>query len=123
MMKTPVTGLLLGLFCLTGCGGKSDSSAQKTNTASSGGVLTAPVDYLGAVVKGKQRAENTIGTVSLNSAISTFSVENGRYPNSLQELVPKYLPKLPEPPMGSEFSYDAATGTVKVVPKAPPPSK
>ncbi len=122
-MKTPVTVLFLGLLCLPGCGGKSDSSAQNTNTVSSGGVLTAPVDYLGAVASGKQRAEKTIGTVSINNAISMFSVENGRYPNNLQELVPKYLPKLPEPPMGSEFSYDPATGTVKVVPKAPPPAK
>ncbi len=119
-MKIPLV-FALAAAGLAGCGQKSDVSAQNTNSSSSGGVLTAPVDYLGAVAKGKQNAERTIGKVdaaSVNQAISMFAAENGRNPNNLQELVPKYIPKLPEPPVGYELSYDAGSGTVKLVPKA-----
>ena len=124
-MKLPVSVLLAACF-LAGCGGKTDTSSQDTNASSSGSALTAPVDYLGAVAKGKQRAEKTVGSVdanSLNQIISIFNVENGRNPNTLQELVPKYIPRLPDAPTGFEFAYDAGSGTVKVVPKVAAPQK
>ena len=81
-------------------------------------LLTAPVDYLGAVAKAKKSAEKTVETVSLNQAIQQFSAAEGRYPKDLNELVTeKYLPKLPDPPYGMKIVYDAAKGEVKVVPK------
>ena len=45
-----------------------------------------------------------------------FSVENGRNPKDLNELVEqKFLPKIPETPFGTKLVYDAASGTVKIV--------
>ena len=95
------------------------STADATNeNYSSGNPVTAPVDYLGAVVRAKKSAEKTIDTVNLNQAIQQFSVGEGRYPKDLNELVTeKYLPRLPDAPYGMKFVYEAKTGQVKVVQK------
>lgn len=78
----------------------------------------APAGYLGAVMKGQQTAVKTIDTTSIDKAIQLFSVENGRNPKDLNELVDqKFLPKIPETPYGTKLVYDAASGTVKVVPQ------
>jgi putative lipoprotein len=116
-MKTPRYFLLLcGLF-LAGCGQKTDPSTTAVNTTNAPGSnpLNAPSDYLGAIVDAKQRAVKTIDTVSLDQAVQTFSVEHGRYPKDLDELVQtKVIPKIPDPPRGMKLVYDANTGTVKV---------
>jgi hypothetical protein len=119
-MKTPLYCLSAALLLLVGCGQKSDAPvarAAATNTDSTGSSpLTAPADYLGALAKGQQSAVKTIDTTSLDKAIQLFSVENGRNPKDLNELVQqKYIPKLPETPFGTKLVYDAADGTVKVV--------
>lgn len=101
---------------LAGCGEKSNPSAQTTNAATGGSVLTAPVDYLGAVAKAHQSAVKTVDTVSLNQAIEMFNVDKGRFPKDLNELVTeKFIPKLPTPPYGTKLEYDANAGKVKVV--------
>jgi hypothetical protein len=117
-MKAPVSVLILSALALAGCSDKSASPAPAggTNTASSSGnPVTAPVDYLGAVVRAQQTAVKTVDTVSLNQAIQQFEVDKGRNPKDLNELVEqKYIPKLPQPPYGTKLVYDANTGTVKV---------
>ncbi len=105
---------------LLGCGEKSDKPVQPTNATASGGsvggVLSAPADYVGAVVKAQQTAVITIDTASLTKSIQLFNVQEGRYPKSLGELVEmKYLPQLPTPPFGTKLEYNAASGEVKVV--------
>ena len=105
---------------LTGCGdkdsGKAVPSTNSTASSTNGGsVITAPVDYLGAVVQAKKNATKTIDVSYLNEALQQFNVQEGRYPKTLQELVPNYVAKLPTPPYGSKLDYDANRGTVKVV--------
>ncbi len=39
----------------------------------------------------------------------------GGYPKTLEELTPKYVAKLPEPPLGYKLNYDATKGDVTVV--------
>jgi hypothetical protein len=54
----------------------------------------------------------------LDQAIKVFFQTENRYPKDLQELVSSgTLPKLPAPPAGMKFDYDATSGTVKVVPE------
>ncbi len=116
-MKTPLCFLWPCVFLLAGCGDKSEkSSASATATNAPGSnPLNAPADYLGAIVDAKQRAVKTIDTVSLDQAIQTFSSEQGRYPKDLNELVQtKVISRLPDPPFGMKFVYDASSGTVKV---------
>ncbi len=109
-------GLAAGLL-LAGCSGGSDQPAKGTNTTSSGSSpATAPADYVGALGKAQQLAVKTTDVASLTQAIQSFSVDKGRFPKDLNELVQeKYLPRLPAPPTGSKFVYDSAAGTVKVV--------
>lgn len=56
-------------------------------------------------------------------AIDTFAAEKGRYPTSLDELVPAYFQSVPTHASGSPFGYDLATGklldTPGVIPSGP----
>src|SRR6516162_3844095 len=108
---TVLTSLLV-----TGCSDSSQTSATASSTnTSSGNPVTAPVDYLNAIAKGKQSAEKTIDTTSLDKAIQMFGVDKGRNPKDLNELVQqKYIPRIPDAPYGTKLVYDANSGTVTV---------
>ena len=100
---------------MAGCGDKSSPPAQTTNTAS-GGTLTAPAEYLGAMARAEQSAVKTIDTASIKSAIQMFQADQGRLPKDLNELVEKkFIAKIPETPFGTKLDYDAATGDIKIV--------
>jgi hypothetical protein len=107
----------LALMIFAGCDKKPPAPVASTNTASSASSpLTAPVDYLGALAKGQQQAVKTVDTASLDRAIQMFSVDEGRYPKDLNELVQgKYMARIPEPPYGMKLVYDPNTGAVRVV--------
>ncbi len=105
---------------LVGCGdGGSGKPAQTTNAASGGsGPLSAPADYVGALGNSKQKAIKTTDTASVDQAIQMFGADKGRNPTDLNELITeKYLPKLPAPPSGMKYEYDAAAGKVSLVPQ------
>jgi hypothetical protein len=111
-MKATLYLWLPALLVLGACGEKSDTPVASTNsTANANG-------YLGALVKDQQAAVKTIDTTSLDQAIQLFSVQNGRNPKDLNELVEqKFIPKIPETPFGTKLVYDASAGTVKIVNK------
>jgi hypothetical protein len=116
-MKSLFSFSILSAWLLVGCGEKSSQPATTTNApaASSGSVLTAPVDYLNSVVKQQKEATKTIDTTSLNKAIDMFQVQEGRLPKDLDELVAKkYIPLIPIPPVGTKLVYNATKGTVSV---------
>ena len=107
--------ILVGLF-LVGCGDSSSKSASSTNTPSGGSLVTAPVDYLDAAAKAKQKTVKTIDTASLDKAVQLFNVEKGRNPKDLNELVTeKYIKEIPTPPYGTKIDYDPNSGRVSVV--------
>jgi hypothetical protein len=86
-----------------------------TNT-SSGNPITAPVDYLGALGRGKETAIKQIDLAQLKQAIQMFNVEHGRNPKDLNELVEKQIiAKVPDAPYGLKLDYDPTTGEVKVI--------
>ena len=121
-MKTPHCFALAALVVLfAGCDKKSETPAAATNaTTTATSPLNAPAGYLGALGKGQQTAVKTIDTTSLDKAIQLFSVENGRNPKDLNELVEqKFIPKIPDAPYGTKLVYDPSAGTVKVVNAAP----
>jgi hypothetical protein len=113
--------LVLGLISF-GCdnqsqSGKTSSSTNAQSSSDSGGsVVTAPVDYLGALGNAQKKAEKTADTASLNKAIQLFQTDKGRNPRDLNELVQeKYIPRVPPAPYGMKIEYDAATGQATVV--------
>jgi len=120
-MKNFLIPLVAAVGLLAGCG---DSGSKKTATAAAtnaepkydtGNPLTAPADYLGAVVQAKKHAEKVIDVSYINQAIQLFQASEGRLPKDLNELVPNYVGKMPVPPYGTKLVYDATAGTVKVV--------
>ncbi len=107
---------------LAGCSGKSDSTPQGTSASSpaTNSVNKATNGFAGYVKslgEAQKTADKTIDVTSINKALEMFNVQEGRYPKTLQELVPNYMPKIPDAPPGSKIVYDPANGTVKVVPQ------
>jgi hypothetical protein len=90
---------------LAGCDGSSSSQPQTTN----------PADINNPLVNAKRTADKTIDVSFVNQAIQLFNVQEGRLPKTLDELVPKYVAKLPDAPLGYKLSYDAKKGEVSVV--------
>ena len=117
MKSSTFLPILLGLsanLTLTGCGNKSNAPDSSTNTTS-GSVVTAPADYVGAMAKAEQSAVKTIDTASVKSAIQMFQADQGSFPKDLNELVEKkFLSKIPATPFGTRLDYDPKTGAVKV---------
>ena len=114
-MKSIALLSLAALLIAAGCKPSGDSQSS-TSTNSSGSVLQAPADYVGALGRAEQNAGKTVDIASLNQAIQMFQVDKGRFPKDLDELVQeKYLQKLPDAPYGTKLDYDASTGQVKVV--------
>jgi hypothetical protein len=97
---------------LAGCGGKSDSTAQGTNTVNT--ATNGFGGYVKSLGEAQKVANKTIDVTSINKALELFNVQEGRYPKNLQELVPGYIPKIPDVPAGYKIVYDATNGTVKV---------
>jgi hypothetical protein len=99
---------------LAGCGNKSDSTApQGTNTVNT--ATNGFGGYVKSLGEAQKTANKTIDVTSINQALQLFNVQEGRYPKDLKELVPGYMPKIPDAPAGSKIVYDPANGTVKVV--------
>jgi hypothetical protein len=122
MMRIFLWSCLVACGLLLGCGDgstenpPSNSSEQASSNSAEGNVLTAPVDYLGAVAKAKQYAEKNIDLASINHAIQMFQAEEGRLPKDLNELVQDhYLGRVPAAPYGTKLVYNPTTGQVSVV--------
>ena len=98
---------------LTGCSGKSSSGPQTTNSVST--ATNGFGGYVKSLGEAQKSAGKTIDVSYLTQAIQLFNVQEGRYPKNLQELVPNYVAKIPDAPIGSKIVYDANSGTVKVV--------
>jgi len=118
-MKIFVLPVAITVALLTGCGEKNSTKSATTTNAepnyTTGNPVTAPVDYMGAVVDAKKHSEKVIDVAYVNQAIQLFQASEGRLPKDLAELVPGYLGKIPQAPFGQKIVYDAATGMVKVV--------
>ncbi len=111
-MKTLLV-TFLSIFALVACQKKEELPTPQT---SGGGLATAPAEYLSSATKAQQAMEKNIDTAAINSALQLFAVQEGRIPETLDELVEKkYLGKLPTPPFGSKLQYDKTAGQVTVV--------
>jgi hypothetical protein len=119
-MKSHLSLILLAVGLIAaGCDKKPTAPAPQPSTPpkqESGNPITAPLDYIGAVVKAQDVAIKKIDVASIQNNINLFNAQEGRYPKDLNELVTeKYMPKLPAVPRGMKLDYDAASGKVSVV--------
>ncbi len=109
--------LLAVVTALAGCDQKSSSTSTAPG-GSAGNPMTAPADYVGAMGKAQNLAVKTADLSSINNAIQQFSAAEGRFPKDLDELIAmKYFPRLPAPPPGMQYVYDATTGKAGLAPK------
>ncbi len=99
-------------FILSGCG------VELLTTTAIQGELQAK--QLKSMQRQVQSISNQTGKINLERAIQTFQAENGRYPTSLAELVPQFLPSLPQPSDDKAYSFDPATGQIITVPAVIP---
>ena len=112
-----VLAVLAMCLCLAGCSKADKNPKTQANDNSSGNPATAPVDYLGAVNKGRKKGISQVGLLQVNSALSTFQASESRPAKSLQELIAAgYLRVLPELPLGMKWQYNPQTGKASIVP-------
>jgi len=50
----------------------------------------------------------------LKQAVQDFNTKEGHFPKTLDELVPKYVAKIPDAPGGYRYVYDSTTGDLKL---------
>ena len=108
-MKTKFPTAFAGaiIFVLAGCGGGSSSNTPtQTNTMSNN---SSPI------VQPEIYAQQKADVASLTQAIQQYNAAEGHYPQTLQDLAPNYIAKVPQAPAGYKFSYDPNSGSVSAV--------
>jgi hypothetical protein len=94
------------VLALTGCtGGSSNSNSPATNTAANS---SSPL------IQAQNYAQEKTDTATLNQAVQQYRATEGHFPQSLQDLTPNYIAKIPQAPPGYQINYDANNGTVSV---------
>ena len=110
-MKSTLYFLVIGLLS-SAC---SEQSEPDINENSSGNPVTAPVDYLGAVNKGRKKATIDAGLMQVNNALNQYKATNPGPAGSLQELISEgLLTELPSLPNGMKWQYNPKTGEASV---------
>ncbi|MGC8977042.1 MAG: hypothetical protein ACP5OB_05400 [Candidatus Ratteibacteria bacterium] len=105
-MKNIILVFILPIFILSGCSKKKKEELTPLN---------APLKYGETIGRAMKKAKAMDSVLYLKNKINTFQIQEGRYPNSLDELVQKgYIDKLPSPPEGMQFFYNPKTGEVSV---------
>lgn len=89
---------------LAGCAVEVASTAATQGVAAAQGAKSA----LGSM----NAATAQLGKTKIESALKAYKVATGSYPESLDDLVPDYLPVMSYMPDGSSFGYDPETGEV-----------
>ncbi len=99
---------LLIPFLVISCSRKKETEEELTP-------MNAVEKYGGVMSKTLKKSKAMDDLLYIKNKINTFQIQEGRYPDSLNELVEKkYLDKLPEPPKGMSFHYEPSTGKVDV---------
>ena len=108
-MKTLYSITLAGAFALVaaGCSGGSDNSQtpQTTPSANNNSPVVQPEVY----------AQRKTEVANLTQAVQQYNAAEGHYPKTLQDLVPNYMARIPQPPAGYKINYDSNSGAVNMV--------
>lgn len=105
-----ITFAAASVLSLSGCGDGNSSTAapasnQSASAANNSNPVKQPIDY----------AEKKAGLASLSEAVRQYNVQEGHNPQTLQDLMPNYISKIPDAPTGYKWNYDAASGAVTMV--------
>jgi hypothetical protein len=83
--------IMVTAIFLAGCGKADRPAGQSTNAS-----------------------QPAVGLPALQKAVQSFNTQEGHFPKTLDELVPKYIDKIPDARPGYHYAYDSATGEVKL---------
>ena len=104
-----MTALLINAAC---------SNDTDPDDHGSGNPATAPVDYLGAINQGKNKAVIDAALLQVNNALGQYQATNFKPAPSLQQLIDDdLLNALPQIPDDAQWQYDPQTGQATVAPK------
>lgn len=93
------------VLSLSGCGDSSSSApapSQNASAPNNSNPVKAPIDY----------AQKKASLAALSDAVRQYNVQEGHYPQTLQDLTPNYISRIPDAPTGYKWNYDASSGTV-----------
>jgi hypothetical protein len=76
--------------------------------------LLAGCSKSAAPVTGTTASTTANNLAGLKEALQKFNTQEGHFPKALDELVPKYIDKIPDAPSGYKYSYNPATGELKM---------
>lgn len=93
-------------FVATGCsGGSNNNQTPQTNTTANNSPIVQPEVY----------AQRKVDVANLTQAIQQYNAAEGHYPQTLQDLAPNYMAKIPQPPPGYKITYDPNSGAVNIL--------
>ncbi|MCM8814929.1 MAG: hypothetical protein NC931_02960 [Candidatus Omnitrophica bacterium] len=96
-----ILSLIMMVVC--GCGKKRSELEEKVKET---GVKT---------LQKFKRTAHQDNLMYLKNKLNTYKRQNGKYPDSLQQLVNEgFIDKIPEPPAGMHYDYDPATGRLSL---------
>ena len=104
--------VLLAAFLLAGCG------VELLTTTAIQSELQA--EQLKSMKGQITHASDQTAKVNIQRAIDTYQAEKGKYPASLSELAPAFIPSVPTRPDGQPYGYDPISGKVLDGPVAAP---
>jgi hypothetical protein len=76
--------------------------------------LIIAIPVIGPMLKGSgyDPALDAVRMETLNKAVASYARDNNAYPNTLNDMVPKYLAEVPVTSTNKPFEYYPSTGTI-----------
>jgi len=76
--------------------------------------LLIAIPVLGPMLKGSgyDPALDAVRMETINKAVASYARDNNAYPNTLNDMVPKYLAEVPVTSTNKPFEYYPSTGTI-----------
>ena len=76
--------------------------------------LLIAIPVIGPMLKGSSYdpALDAVRMETINKAVASYARDNNAYPNTLNDMVPKYLAEVPVSSTNAPFEYYPSTGTI-----------
>ncbi|GEM_PF-783838 len=102
-LRKEIIFLIVLVVCLSfvhaGCGGGKKSTGENIEEK-----IESEIPEGLKKIKGKAGAEaRQANLMAINAAIHSYFLENGQYPTSIEQLVPRYLQTIPADPEGGVY--------------------
>jgi hypothetical protein len=105
---------MLAMLLTAGCN-DSTQPGRDSSPASRPDIASPPSGHPESAMKNQKRSPTAADINSMNKAVESFYVQEGRFPNDLLELVEKkYVRRMPPLPDTATWDYDTNSGVVSI---------